>query len=397
MCICLVAGAAFITWKLVGIREKSAAVPRQSLPASDEQAGSISARQGPWGELFTQTISLERPAEYFTNELKTVQPPVWTFHGMNIAQVKALLIANGLTQPEAEKALAPGRVSTRETNTLFKPSEEFVFSLNPDTRDRLYEALRGLDVNLYLNSPYYYTKGQIERVNGDARVHPDDLALFKKLVYGGKDVRRFSDYETLMGSIPTLERRVGLAVSLSRQSTVLARLCIRPDADLDKVVSYWGNVSNVRFINVRPMIEALKGLPRGGTLSLMYLLPPFARDRLYTFPSPPAPGQPITDCHWSTFNFSNVTPDNRFLDLAECLRHIDHDFYQIARPGLCGDVLLFKNNKGEIRNSAVYLADDLVFSKMGKNYTMPWTIMRINDLQALYSNCNIVYLRNKSD
>ena len=153
----------------------------------------------------------------------------------------------------------------------------------------------------------------------------------------------------------------------------------------------------MRLIDVRPMLEALKRLPRGGTLSLMYLLPPFARERLYTFPSPPAPGEPIPDCLWSTFNFSNVTPDNRFFDMAECLRHIDHDFYKIAQPGLCGDVLLFKNNKGEIRHSAVYLAADLVFSKIGKNYTMPWTIMRISDLQALYSNCNIVYLRNKTD
>jgi hypothetical protein len=397
LCLCLVAGAAFITWKLIGARQMSAAVPGLNMLASDAGDGATSIKQGPWGELFSQSISLERPTEYFTNELKTIQPPVWTFHGMNVAQVRALFIANGLTQQEAEKALAPDRASTRGTNTLFKPSEQFVFSLRPETRDQLYGAMRGLDVNLYLDSPYYYAKDQIERMNGDARVHPDDLALFKKLVYGGKDVRRFSDYETMMGRIPTFERRVGLAVSLSRQSAVLARLCIRPDADLDKVVLYWGNASNVRFIDVHPMLEALKGLPRGGTISLMYLLPPFARDRLYTFPSPPAPGELIPDCQWSTFNFSNVTPDNRFLDLAECLRHIEHDFYKIAQPGLCGDVLLFKNHKGEIRHSAVYLAADLVFSKIGKNYTMPWTIMRIADLQALYSNCNIVYLRNRTD
>ena len=397
LCLCLVAGAAFITGKLVGTRQESAAGPGLNLPASDEADGAISAKQGPWGELFTQNITLERPTEYFSNELKAVQPSVWTFHGMTVAQVKSLFIANGLTQPEAERALAPDRVSTQGANTLFKPSEGFVLSLRPETRNRLYEALRGLDVNLYIDSPHYYAKDQLEWLKGDARVHPDDLALFKRLVYGGSDVRRFSDYETLMGKIPTLERRVGAAVSLSRQPAVLARLCIRPDADIDKVVMYWGNTSNVRLIDVRPMLEALKRLPRGGTLSLMYLLPPFARERLYTFPPPPAPGEPIPDGHWSTFNFSRVTPDNRFLDLAECKRHLDHDFYQIARPGLCGDVVLFKNNKGELRDSAVYLAADLVFSKIGKNYTMPWTIMRIADLQALYSNCSIVYLRNKTD
>jgi hypothetical protein len=38
-----------------------------------------------------------------------------------------------------------------------------------------------------------------------------------------------------------------------------------------------------------------------------------------------------------------------------------------------------------------------VFSKLGKNSTMPWVITHIAELQAIYSNCNIVYLRNKTD
>jgi hypothetical protein len=397
LCLCLVAGAIFITRKVVGGRQTFAAVPGLNIRASDERDGAISTKQGPWGELFTQNISLERPTEYFNDELKVVQPAVWTFHGMNVAQVKALFIANGLKQQEAVRALAPDRVSAQGTNTLFRPSDEFVLSLSPETRDRLYTAMRGLEVSLFLESPYYYAQSQLDSIKVDARAHPDDLALFQKLIYGGKNVRRFSDYETLMGRIPTLERRVGMAAALSRQSAVLARLCIRPDTDIDKVSMYWGNANNVRFIDIRPMLEALKRLPRGGTLSLMYLLPPFARERLYTFPSPPAPGEPIPSCSWSTFNFSNLEPDKRFLDLAECLRHIDKSFYKIAQPALHGDVLLFKNNQGEIRHSAVYLAADLVFSKFGKNYTTPWTIMRIADLQALYSNCNIVYLRSKAD
>lgn len=396
-CVCLTAGALFLGAKLFGTRQNIAAGPSREIPAPGEMDKFTFTRKGPWGELLTQDISLERPVEYLNIELKTVQPPVWTFHRLNVAQVKALFTANGLTQEETEKALAPDRVSTQGTNTVFKPSNEFVLSLNSETRDRLYGALRGLNVNLHLDSPYYYAKDQLEWMNGDARVQPDDLALFKKLVYGGNGVRRFSDYETLMGRLPTLERRAGIAASLSRQPAVLAGLCIRPDTDIDKVAQYWGSVPNVRFIDIRPMLEGLRGSPRGGTVSLMYLLPPFARGRVYTFPSRPAPGEPIPDTCWSTFNFSNLEPDNRFLDHAECLRHIDRDLYQIAQPGICGDVLLFKNREGQIRHSAVYLAADLVFTKYGKNFLTPWVFMRIADLQAMYSNCNIVYLRNKTD
>jgi hypothetical protein len=397
LCLSLVAGSALVTGKLLGARQQPAAGLGQDAAALNAPGESLSTHEGPWGELLTQDIILERPVEYLTNDLKAVQPPLWTFRGMNVAQVKTFFVNNGLPLPAAEKALAPGRLSTRGTNTLFQPSDEFAFSLSPETRDRLYTAMRGLEISLFLDSPYYFSPSQLDSMKGDARVHPDDLALLKKLVYGGKEVRRFSDYETLMGRIPTFERRVGMAAALSRQSAVLARLCIRPDTDIDKVAMYWGNVNNVRFIDVRPMLEAIKRMPRGGTISLMYLLPPFARERLYTFPSLPAPGEPIPSYNWSTFNFSNVEPDKRFLDLAECLRHIDKSCYKVAQPTLCGDVLLFKNNQGQIRHSAVYLAADLVFSKFGKNYTTAWTIMRIADLQALYSNCNIVYLRSKTD
>jgi hypothetical protein len=395
-CLCLVVGTSLITGKVAGPLQVSAAGPALNIPDPDEQDKYTFTRQGPWGELLTQEISLERPVEYLNDEMKAVQGPVWRFRGMNVDQVKALFITNGLPPNEAEKALAPDRVSTQGTFTLFKPSEEFLFSLRPETRARLYAPMRGLDVNAYLDWPYYFPRDSIESVYQDARLQPDDLALFKQLVYDGRDAWRFVDFETLMGKIPTLERRVAMAASLSRQSAVLVRLCIRPDTDIDKLAAYWGKVPNVRFLDIHPMLQALKGLPKGGTVSLLYLLPPFARDRLYTYQLPPAPGEPIMDCHWSTFNFCNVKPDNRFSSPAECGRHINQDFYKIAEPGACGDVLLFEDDKGQIGHSAVYLADDLVFTKNGNNYMMPWIVMRIPDLHAMYSNLKIAYIRRKS-
>ena len=395
-CLCLIAGASFITGKLAGSRQMRAAGPVLNIPEPDEQDKYTFTRKGPWGELLTQEISLQRPVEYVSQELKTVQPPVWTFRGMNVAQVKALFVANGLTQPEAEKALAPDRVSTQGANTVFKPSDEVVFSLGPDIRGRLYGALRGLGVYGYLDWPYYYPRDTVESVFRDARPHPDDVARFKQLVYGGKDAWRFTDFEALMGRIPTLERRLAMTASLSRQPAVLARLCIRPDTDLDQVAAYWGQAPNVRFADIRPTLEALKRLPKGGTLSLAFLLPPFARERLYTYPLPPAPGEVEPDCHWTTLNFWNARPDNRLLDPAECGRHLDEDFYLIPQPRLFGDLLVLLDRERQRRHSAVYLADDLVFTKNGQSYVRPWMIMRISDLQALYRDFTITFLRRKT-
>jgi hypothetical protein len=145
------------------------------------------------------------------------------------------------------------------------------------------------------------------------------------------------------------------------------------------------------------MLEALKGLPKGGICPVLYVLPPFARQRLYTFPLPPAAGEPEPNCHWSTFNFFNVKPDDRFFDSAECDRYLGENYYKIVQPGVYGDLVLFFTDKDIVRHSAVYLADDLVFTKNGNNYVTPWIIMRLADLHGGYANCKMVCFRRKVD
>jgi hypothetical protein len=189
-----------------------------------------------------------------------------------------------------------------------------------------------------------------------------------------------------------------MAKALSRQHAVFAGLAIKPDTDIDKLAGYWSNIPNVRFVDIRPLLEALKALPEGGNLSLFYLLPKFARDRLYTYPLPSHPGDPVQDCHWTTFNFSNDTPDNRFNDPNFAVQYISQNYYHISAPSLYGDILLLMTDKSEIKYSAVYLADDLVFTKNGNNYRQPWMIMRIPDLLATYPATppvHAVYLRSK--
>jgi hypothetical protein len=67
---------------------------------------------------------------------------------------------------------------------------------------------------------------------------------------------------------------------------------------------------------------------------------------------------------------------------------------------MCGDILLLLNSRNEVKHSAVYLADDLVFTKNGNNYRQPWMIMHIPDLLATYPATppmQVVYMRLKTD
>jgi hypothetical protein len=394
--LALVAGSTFFTWKLAGAGRTK---PADAF-AVDPNDKSRSVENGAWGEMLLRDISLERPAEYLTVEVSDPQPEVWMFNGLNPAAVKTLLLKNGLSAAQADAALAAGDCKETGFATQITPSGAFLLSLSPETRRKLYDALAGLGVNLYVDYPYIFPNDTIESIYTDDRLQPEDVALLKQLVYPNGDAQQLSDYQFLLNRIPTAERRVALTRALSRQSAVLARLVIRPDTDIDKIAAYWGGMPNVHFTDIRPLMESLKQLPEGGSISLLYLLPKFARDRLYTFPQPPAPGDPTMDCHWTTFNFCNDTPDNRFNDPAYAVQYIQKNYYQIAAPSHYGDILLLMNDKNEIKHSATFLAGDLVYTKNGNNYRQPWMIMRISDLLDTYPTTppmRAIYMRRKTD
>jgi hypothetical protein len=177
--------------------------------------------------------------------------------------------------------------------------------------------------------------------------------------------------------------RMEIVKVLSRQTAVLARLRIRPDTDIDKLLGYWGRGIQVK--DVHPLLDSVARLPDGGDVSLMYLLPKFARERLNTFPMPSKAGDPIMDCHWSTMNFFNDPPSNLFTNTSYTVSYITENCYQVAQPSLYGDIILILDEQDNAIHSAVYLAEDLVFTKNGNNMSQPWMLMHLGDLLARYT------------
>jgi len=368
--------------------------------AVDPKDKSRSVHAGPWGELITRDIELGRPAEYLTSEVTVPVAETWTFTAMQPDAVKALLTKNGLSPAQVADVFERGTFNATTTNMVLTPSAKFLLSLDAKTRGQLYLGLTGLGVNTYIDNPYIFPSDHINSIYADAHLNPADVALLKKLIYENGSARQMSDYQFLLTQIPTVERRVEMARALSRQVAVFAGLVIRPDTDIDKLAQYWSTVSTVRIIDIRPLMRALKALPEGGNLSLFYVLPKFVRDRLYTYPLPPEPGEPVQNCHWSTFNFSSETPDGRFNDPAFAVPYIEKNYYRIAAPSEYGDLLLLVNSKNTIIHSAVYLAADIVFTKNGNSYSQPWMLMHIPDLLATYPATppmNAIYLRHKTN
>jgi hypothetical protein len=266
------------------------------------------------------------------------------------------------------------------------PADDLMLSLSPTVRAKFYRELGQYPENHYMQYPFCFPGQSFENMVAGSKLDETALDTIRKLLYPRGEAQCFSDFEFVMRQLPDDNARIHLVQSLSRQNAVLAGLHIGPDTDIDKLVGYWGSAPNVRIKDIRPLMESLQRNPGGGNISLIYLLPEFARERLYTFPLPNKPGDPRMDCHWSSMNFFNETPDNRFNDPKYMSAYLSNNFYQVAKPTAYGDIIFLLDDRNTALHSAVYIADDLVFTKNGDNYMQPWMLMHIKDMLATYSS-----------
>lgn len=337
----------------------------------------------PWGELITYDVEMERPEEFTAMEVNEIGVPTWTFENATVTQVRQVLRTVGLTDAQADQALQPKCIETTNGTTIIKPPTDLVCSLSPEVRGKLYGELARSDANHYMKYPFCFPGNSFDSLAGQADERA--IALIKPLLYSRDGNQYFSDFEAVMQRVPDEDQRLNLVKALSRQSAVLARIRIRPDSDIEKLMNYWAMGTGVRFTDLRPLLSSIKQLPEGGTISLLYFLPRFARERLYTYPLPSQPGDPAMDCHWSTLNFFSDTPDNRLSNPSYSVPYINAHYYQIDKPTHYGDVIFLLDEKGQAIHSAVFIAEDIVFTKNGNNYRQPWMLMRLKNLLAMYS------------
>jgi hypothetical protein len=97
-------------------------------------------------------------------------------------------------------------------------------------------------------------------------------------------------------------------------------------------------------------------------------------------------------------NFFNEPPDDRY-DNPEVVRAtVQNDYYPVPGSPTFGDLVLFSAPGFGIIHSAVYVADDILFTKGGPSFTSPWLLMTKNEVLAAfpaYEDLNVSYCRLK--
>jgi hypothetical protein len=390
--VALVVAATLITFGLVKFAESRSISSRNTSDTDMENAMSP-----PWGQLIVRDIELAQPEEYVAYETATNRVETWIFEKMTPDEVRARMQSSGVAANEISRALSPPMMTVSGGNTVVMPDDELILSLSPQARAKLYNFLAQFNSDEFMRFPFVFRPDLFDDRFGGGKLDDATVKLLKQLIYRRGNSDCFSDLAIVLRKIPDDAERLRFVTALSQQSAVMVRLHIWPDTDVDKLIGYWGRGLQVK--DVKPLLESLKRLPDGASMSILYFLPQFARQRLYTFPLPSHPGDPTIDCHWSTMNFFNDPPDNRFSDPKYIASFLETNYYQIAKPTAYGDVILVMDSKNEAIHSAVYLADNIVFTKNGNNFAQPWMLMRLNDLLAEYTTDTaprLVVYRNKN-
>jgi hypothetical protein len=209
----------------------------------------------------------------------------------------------------------------------------------------------------------------------------------------------FADFGPALRNLPSDGERTRFMKVALRERTVLARVRLDPDTDVERLSEYWG--IGGRRKDLLPLLTALHRVEKGCNINVVYLLPDFAREHLYRHPVAAADGNSVTpDCFWSAFNFFNDSPDNSAEDTHSVVG-LNKNYYQILSPNQLGDLLILTTPDSVPVHAAVYLADDIYFTKNGESLIQPWTLMHLADLLDEYgvqhpsSGLDIHYFRRK--
>jgi len=360
--------------------------------------GTAGVAGGPWGRLEILPITISPPLDYMGDDLRT--PPrevVWYFACTSQPQLAEMLRQAGLTESLQAKLLALAQPNDKKpTFYKIKPDRQLVLSLSREDRAKLYLVLHDYEGNLDQRNAYRFPVHSRDEWFHDSLVSPEVEKLVTPLIYRQGGLLFFADRTTIWSDVTSPEQRAWLAKTLARQRTMLIKVKLSADTDVDALVNYWGRGGRAK--DVRPLIESLTQLHSEQGLDITHLLPAFARRRIYTYPTPPPMKRKADqDCHWTAMNFFNDQPEDRFGIAETTLATFNEDYYHVSGNPQLGDLVVFMDRKGVPVHSAVYIAADILFTKNGKGLT-PWVFDTLENMKDYYPRplgLGITYFRRK--
>ena len=339
----------------------------------------------PWGALESLRVPFANSEEIAADRVIRLQPARWFFAGKSREQAAEWLRSAGLDQ-EQQRKLWESTWGVGTNMCLVRPSNALIRSLSPATRAAIYSALGRDEQNYTQRFPFRFAFENFESRLAEAQLQVDTVKLLRSLIYTNQGTICFADLEVLQDVLKPAELN-DVAEFIYRVPAYRVRLRVYPDSDVDALVKYWGKGGREK--KIRPWLESLAKLQNtnGTSISIGYLLPEFARVRLDTFPSAWEEKQAKDeDCFWTSMNFFREQPDMSFLDPANVRKALQDGCQAVHGGPEFGDLVTVINDHGDAIHMCVFIAEDFVFTKNGKNPLQPWVIMKIPDMLLSFAS-----------
>jgi hypothetical protein len=211
------------------------------------------------------------------------------------------------------------------------PPMEVVRELEPVPRERIYRHMaRTQEMGPYLY-PYCGGKRNFQEWFAGCDLPEDKLQMISRMAYLRAGFICLSDVDYLAMTLPREEMK-RVSRTLSRVSSLLLRVKVTPESDVDRLLAYWGTSS--RAEKTLPLLESIRRLPEGSELNVSWFFPSVPRQLVYSYPDPKECGTNAPDCVWTCMNFFNEIPDNRFYDNRFFAQVLKAEYHKVPKPEL---------------------------------------------------------------
>jgi hypothetical protein len=347
---------------------------------------------GPWGDLEYSTVMIEPPAEAIPVDDSIPQPPKWSFNGYTESKLTALWESAGLTAAQRQTLDDPAIRKMSSSGLVLQPRVEDVVDLSPAARAKIYTALAEFPENVPQCEPFRFRADSVDDWFEGTDLAPETIALTRSLLYQRNEIVLFSDHDIVLRGLASTAERIRFLKAVSRKPALLVQLRLKHGQETESLARYWGR--GRRSKDIEPLLASLARRPDGGTLDLIHLLPRFARSLIYTFPLPSDNRDDENhDCHWTSLNFYNDPPDEQYSKIDLVKRTLESSYYPVAGEPMLGDIILMLRPGGVVIHSCVFIADDIVFTKNGPGYSVPWQIARLDYVVSFYGRGQELELR----
>lgn len=344
------------------------------------------ATPGPWGTLRCAYIYLEAPKHLMDNFPLPNSRPSWVFPEAEKENMIHLLKSTGFTDDLINTLFDPKVATITEGNIFLFPSADMLLGITPENRRVIYTTLSKYQENEFHVDPVLIIGQDVKDWYRTSKLRPEIVSVIEKLTYKRGETTAFSDISLLLNYAQSDTEAKSIFKAMTRTRSIMVKIEVDRNTNVEQLVNYWTLGMGLRRKDVEPLVQSIIDTDGIEALPLSHMLPALVRKLLYTYPGMNlAKHGTFPDCHWTSLNFFNYDAHEYLLDSRLATNAVLENFTPVEPPYQYGDVLFFLNNAtGDAYHSCVHLADNLVYTKNGRNLLSPWLIMKLDDVKKIY-------------